>query len=563
METLDDEFLEEFHQDLHNGFLDMQRNAKTTCRRAKRAALHNQLDEMEAAYKSKDSGAFFRLAKSLRQRSGYSVSLIKDADGSLLSDPADVLARWRDHFKDLLNVPGPDVDQEIPAPEQAQEGEVEPPSVEEILDIIGGLKKKSAPGVDGIPAPLLQHGGRPVAVALRNIIVRIIKEGDMPTEWKKSILMPLPKKGDLTQCTNYRGIALLCVAYKVFAYFIHRRLAPYANRLVGEYQCGFRPNRSTTDQIVLLRTLLEHRWEAGRDTYLLFVDFAKAYDCVHRTSLYNFLAGAGVPTQLINIIKSSQEGSSCAVRFRGDLSEFFEVISGVKQGDPLAPMLFNLALQGALGPLFVLLVRPELLEEPALLAYADDLAVAASSRQALVDLCTRVRDNALRFGLRISPKTNYMVVSRNPDDPGTPVTVRAGNDENFCAELRNNCGPMKNQVAKFNDLRFVGRSGRVRSHHKKLRLATWTVLAESYTTTRTSLRFVNGSLGQLDGQHDGQLIVVMALSAISKTIGERHRPLAREGKASSGRELEVELYSPVEGHRFQKETLRGAGSMLP
>ncbi|KAK3926620.1 LOW QUALITY PROTEIN: Craniofacial development protein 2 [Frankliniella fusca] len=427
MEAVEEEYPEDIIQDLVGDWIDMQREARSVCQRTKRAAEHAKLDDMESCFKVKDSAAFFKLARSLRQRSGSSVGVIKGADGSLLSDPADVLARWRDWFKDLLNGP-PGTSNTRPRSSQQRRGKVAPPSIDEIQDIIGELKKRSAPGVDGIPAPLLQHGGREVACALKLIIDTIIKEGAMPSEWRRSLPMPLPKKGDLSQCTNYRGIALLCVAYKVFAYYIFRRLSPYASRLVGDYQCRFRPRRSTTDQIVLLRAILEHRWEAGKDTYLLFVDFAKAYDCVHRPSLYNYLAGAGVSQRLVDIIRVSQEASSCAVRFRGSVSDFFDVVSGVKQGDPLAPMHFNLALEGALGELHVPLERPEHLQHPALLAYADDLAVVADTRQALVEVCTRVRDNALRFGLRISPKTNFMVVSRRTEDPAHGDALQVGLD---------------------------------------------------------------------------------------------------------------------------------------
>jgi len=74
------------------------------------------------------------------------------------------------------------------------------------------------------------------------------------------------------------------------------------------------------------------------------------------------------------------------------------------------------------------LEHPELLPEPALLAFADDLAVLASSRQALGDVSARIRDNALRFGLRLSPKTNFMVVSRRTEDPAHGDALQVGLD---------------------------------------------------------------------------------------------------------------------------------------
>lgn len=191
------------------------------------------------------------------------------------------------------------------------------------------------------------------------------------------------------------------------------------------------PGRSTTDQVVALRQVLQHRWEAGKGTHLLFIDFQKAYDCVHRPALYAAMRAQGVPERLINLVKLTQDGSICAARVRGRLSEFFEVESGVKQGDPLSPLLFNLALEGAIGALARRrLADPMDLQEPLLLAFADDLVLLADTKASLATLATSVRDEAARYGLRLSPKTEYMVVSRTPNLPGYGRSIRIG-DVNF------------------------------------------------------------------------------------------------------------------------------------
>jgi len=180
----------------------------------------------------------------------------------------------------------------------------------------------------------------------------------MPQEWNKSVIIPLPKKGDLTRCNNYRGIALQCVGNKVFATWLLRRLAPLAMRIVGQYQCGFMPGRSTIDQVSALRRILEHRWVAGKSTQLLFIDFKKAYDCIHRPALYAAMRTQGIPEELISLIKTTQDDSACAARVHGHLSDFFNVASGVKQCDPLSPLLFNLALEAAVGGLLQRLDNP-------------------------------------------------------------------------------------------------------------------------------------------------------------------------------------------------------------
>jgi len=270
-----------------------------------------------------------------------------------------------------------------------------------------------------LPCPGLLARSRTLVWVLRLIIQRVIETHTMPEEWKKSMVMPLPKKGDLTQCSNYRGIALLCVGYKVLSYFIAGRLAPLAHPTIGSYQGGFMPGRSTVDQISVLRRILEHRYERGVNTYILFVDFAKAYGSVHRPSLYDILASPPIsaPRQLLDLIRVTQEGTKCAVRFHGSLFQFFDVASGVKQGEPVAPMLFNIALQGVVGELHQEQRHPELLERPVLLAYADDIAIVAATKQEEARVGEALEANAARVGLKISPKTEFKAVSRNSPDP--------------------------------------------------------------------------------------------------------------------------------------------------
>ena len=129
---------------------------------------------------------------------------------------------------------------------------------------------------------------------------------------------------------------------------------------------------------------------------------------------------------LITLIKMTQDNTSCAVRERGALSAFFDVLSGVKQGDPLSPLLFNLALQGAMGHLHEQQERPELLINPVILAFADDLAIVAKSRDELRAITEKIRDGAARFGLELSPKTEYMVILRDPARPELGQSLPVG-----------------------------------------------------------------------------------------------------------------------------------------
>ncbi|KAK3907498.1 Retrovirus-related Pol polyprotein from type-1 retrotransposable element R2 [Frankliniella fusca] len=133
-----------------------------------------------------------------------------------------------------------------------------------------------------------------------------------------------------------------------------------------------------------------------------------------------------VPQELVNHVRTLQEDTECAVRVNGPLSPFFSIASGVKQGDPIAPFLFNLALEGAIGDLHQDQEHPELLEQPAILAFADDLAVAAETKEELAAFSGEIERNAARLGLKLSPKTGFMVVTRRPQDPRHGNQLRVG-----------------------------------------------------------------------------------------------------------------------------------------
>jgi len=190
---------------------------------------------------------------------------------------------------------------------QAEIHTVEPlvpePSAFEVELAIGKLKNHKSPGIDQIPAELIKAGSRTICCAIHKPIISIRNKEELPEEWKESIIVPIYKKGDKTDCNNYRGVSLLPTTYKILSNILLSSLIPYAEEVIGYHQCGFRRNRSTTDHIFCIRQMLEKKWEPNEAVHQIFIDFKKAYDSVRRKVLYNILIEFGVPEKLVRLIK--------------------------------------------------------------------------------------------------------------------------------------------------------------------------------------------------------------------------------------------------------------------
>jgi hypothetical protein len=136
-----------------------------------------------------------------------------------------------------------------------------------------------------IPAELIQAGGETLHSEIHKLIMLIWNKEELPHQWKESIVVTIHKKGDKTDCSNYRGISLLSTSYKVLSNILLSRLIPCADDIIGDHQCGFRCNRSTTDQIFYICQILDKKWEYNGTVHQLFIDFKKAYDSVRREAL--------------------------------------------------------------------------------------------------------------------------------------------------------------------------------------------------------------------------------------------------------------------------------------
>ena len=119
------------------------------------------------------------------------------------------------------------------------EPRVPEPSAAEVELAIDKLKSHKSPGIDHIPAELIKAGGRTICLEIHKLITSIWKKEKLTEEWKESIIVPIHKKGDKTDCNNYRGISLLPNTYQILSNILLSKLIPYAKEIIWDHQCGF------------------------------------------------------------------------------------------------------------------------------------------------------------------------------------------------------------------------------------------------------------------------------------------------------------------------------------
>jgi hypothetical protein len=152
---------------------------------------------------------------------------VKDENSDLLAHSHNILNRWKNYFSQLLNVHNvSDVRQkEVHTAEPLVPG----PSRLEVEIAIAKLEKYKSPGSDQIPAELIQAGGEMLLSAVHKLINSVCNKEELPDQWKESIIVPIHKKDDKTDCNNYRGISLLSASYKMLSNILLSRLGTYVD----------------------------------------------------------------------------------------------------------------------------------------------------------------------------------------------------------------------------------------------------------------------------------------------------------------------------------------------
>lgn len=364
---------------------------------------------------------FYRVLKNLRNTNRTTALTIKNKKGDVLKKEEDIMDRWREHFQELLNE-NEEVENnaaEVTERERQIDNNESNITIEELTDAIRELKNGKSPGADKITAEMVKAMGERGTNLLLEIFKRIWIEERIPKEWEMGLIVPLFKKGDSSDCNNYRGITLLSTVLKLFEKIIEKRLRKEIEPTLSEAQSGFRKGRCTQDHIFTIKEITDRALITGKEVYVAFMDMEKAFDRVPRKKIWEVLEERNVNSKLIKIVKCMYKETRNKIISKNSMSREFNTKEGVRQGGSLSPLLFIAFMdkiiketERKVKPFYIgyrFLEKVEIRE----CAFADDVAIIAGNEKALrenLEIWNQtLQNNSMKMN---KSKTKVMVISK-------------------------------------------------------------------------------------------------------------------------------------------------------
>ncbi|KAL4092204.1 hypothetical protein QTP88_026743 [Uroleucon formosanum] len=373
-------------------FKTRQKVAYNIIRCEKRKYMKDIIVSAENNYRGHRTRELYQQVNKLGSKYKRNERFLKDNNGSLITTNEALIERWKRYLDDLLNCNEPEKMLTFSLTNENNNGCPEP-TLEEIKIQLKTLKNNKFPGEDGIQAELLKKGGKEMAKMIWDLIGSIRRKESLPEDWKTVIICPIYKNGDAQDYNNYRGISLLNVTYKILSNCILSSIKGRAEEIIGNYQGGFRIRKSTIDQIFILRQVFQKAWNIIRN-YMSFSLISKK------------------PT----IVYTEKAVMETKVKIKvGDLiSDPLLVKSGLRQGDALSPILFNLVLERVVKEINVNNQGFKLQNSSIkLLAYMDDVVLLREYQERPKNIFLKLEKAAAKVGLQSNEgKTAYMCVDR-------------------------------------------------------------------------------------------------------------------------------------------------------
>ena len=291
-----------------------------------------------------------------------------------------------------------------------------PITIREIKNNIRKLKNNKACGEDLILNEMIKSGCSVLLPALCKLFNLVLKSHTFPETWNITMQTMIHKSGNHLDCNNYRGISITSCLGKLLTSVLQSRILNYleSNRILSDKQTAFRPGFSTSDHLFTLRSLINKYIKVNKKKlYVCFIDFRKAFDKVWRDGLFLKLLKAGINGNIYKLIKQMYQKTRMKIKFSDGLSKAFTSNAGIRQGDGLSPLLFNVFIND-LNDIFDHTCDPAKIGQLQIsnLLYADDLLLISESEKGLQNSLDKLAIYCKKWHLDVNmDKTKAMVIS--------------------------------------------------------------------------------------------------------------------------------------------------------
>ena len=287
----------------------------------------------------------------------------------------------------------------------------------EIMDSIASLKNNKSADLLGFKGEMLKAGITYIKKPITKLFNLIFTNTTLPDIWRESSLTPIHKKGDCYTPSNYRGIAIGNILYKVFCKILNTRLNTYLieNNCIPPHQIGFKQGYRTTDHILTLKTLIDKYigTKKSKATYLYscFVDLKSAFDTVWREGLLTKMSKIGIGGIFLRMIRNIYDKVFYRIKIDNMLTDKIDSNIGVKQGCILSPSLFNIYLSDICN-IFTDKCKPVSLNNSSFncLLYADDMVLLSESAAGLQNCLNQISDYFKQWKLTVNTDKTKIVI---------------------------------------------------------------------------------------------------------------------------------------------------------
>ena len=235
---------------------------------------------------------------------------IKDRNDMDQTEAEDIKKRWQEYTEELYKK-----DLHDPDNHDGVIIHLEPDTLEcEVKWTLGSITTNKASGGDGIPVELFQIWKNDAVKVLHLICQQIWKTQQWPRDWKRSVFLPIPMKGNAEERSNYYTIALISHASKVMLKILQARLQQYVSCELPDVQAGFRKGKGTRDQLTNICWIIRKAREFQKNIYFCFIEYAKDFDCVDYNKLWKILKEIRIPDHRTCLFRSLYAGQEATVR---------------------------------------------------------------------------------------------------------------------------------------------------------------------------------------------------------------------------------------------------------